>query len=61
MHYVEAVLKCNFSEFVENPNPVEHNKFLPYELRCPFSNVNVNVEQQFTTLFGFNVNYKALN
>ena len=32
VHYVEAVAKCNLSKFLENPNPGEHNKFLPYEL-----------------------------
>ncbi len=32
IHYVEAVAKCELSEFLENPNPAEHIKFLPYEL-----------------------------
>ena len=32
VNYVEAVAKCNLSEFLENLNPCEHKKFLPYEL-----------------------------
>ncbi|KAG2707972.1 hypothetical protein I3843_05G155500 [Carya illinoinensis] len=30
--YVEARANCNLSEYLEDPNPSEHNKFLPYEL-----------------------------
>ncbi|XP_075659118.1 akuammiline synthase 2-like [Castanea sativa] len=30
--YVEAVAKFELSEFLENPNSSEHNKFLPYQL-----------------------------
>ncbi|KAF5443018.1 hypothetical protein F2P56_035615 [Juglans regia] len=32
VHYVEAKTNCNLSEFLEDPNLVELNKFLPYEL-----------------------------
>ncbi|KAE8023614.1 hypothetical protein FH972_009289 [Carpinus fangiana] len=32
VHYVEAKATCKLSEFLEDPNPAEHNKFLPYEL-----------------------------
>jgi shikimate O-hydroxycinnamoyltransferase len=33
VHYVEAkAATCKLSEFLEDPNPAEHNKFLPYEL-----------------------------
>ncbi|XP_059445216.1 stemmadenine O-acetyltransferase-like [Corylus avellana] len=32
VHYVEAKATCQLSEFLEDPNPDEHNKFLPYEL-----------------------------
>lgn len=32
VHYVVAKTNCNLSEFLEDPNLVELNKFLPYEL-----------------------------
>jgi len=32
VHYVEAKAACKLSEFLEDPNPAEHNKLLPYEL-----------------------------
>ena len=35
VHYMEAEAKCKLSEFLENPNPAELNKFLPYELDHP--------------------------
>ncbi|XP_059446884.1 stemmadenine O-acetyltransferase-like [Corylus avellana] len=32
LHYVEAKATCKLSEILEDPNPAEHNKLLPYEL-----------------------------
>ena len=32
VNYVDAVAKCNLSEFLENLNPCEHKKFVPHEL-----------------------------
>jgi|UniRef100_A0A2N9IAH1 shikimate O-hydroxycinnamoyltransferase len=32
VHYVEAEAKCKLSEFLDDPNLAELNKFLPYEL-----------------------------
>ncbi|KAE8023615.1 hypothetical protein FH972_009290 [Carpinus fangiana] len=31
VHYVEAKATCKLAEFLEDLNPAEHNKFLPYE------------------------------
>ena len=32
VHYVEAKATCKLSEFLEDPNPAENNKFLPFQL-----------------------------
>jgi shikimate O-hydroxycinnamoyltransferase len=32
VHYVEAKANCSLSEFLEDPNPAENNKFLPFSL-----------------------------
>jgi len=46
-YYVEAKAKCSLSEFLEDPNPAENNKFLPISLEDHVSEVALAI--QFTS------------